>query len=220
MQRDVPHPGTCHARAAAGNAPRHAAGFTLLEVLVSLVVLGVLLTALSQGTQFGLHAWQAQTRTLAQRSDLDAVDRALRRLIVLAIPGAAPDGKPFVGTASTALFNTVLPIPAGPLAEQDATVALGVDARHRLVMRWVPYLHAARFAAAPPAREELLLDGVERIALSYWRGAAPDGAGPPGWVQAWNTGGLPALVRLRIVFADHRVWPDIVAAPLRSPPPA
>ena len=51
-------------RPAAAVAGRDA-GFTLLEVLVSLVVTGLILAGLAQGFRFGVAAWDAQTRILA-----------------------------------------------------------------------------------------------------------------------------------------------------------
>jgi prepilin-type N-terminal cleavage/methylation domain-containing protein len=49
------------------------AGFTLLETLVSLVVVGLILSGLAQGFRFGIAAWDAQARLLASGGDLDSV---------------------------------------------------------------------------------------------------------------------------------------------------
>ena len=40
-------------------------GFTLLEMLAVLAVLGLLLAGLSQGIRFGLRAWDMQAREVA-----------------------------------------------------------------------------------------------------------------------------------------------------------
>jgi prepilin-type N-terminal cleavage/methylation domain-containing protein len=50
------------------------AGFTLLEVLVALAVMGLLLFGLVQGSHFVLLGWDRQTRLAARTEDLDAVD--------------------------------------------------------------------------------------------------------------------------------------------------
>ena len=55
-------------------APGSAAGFTLLEILVVMAVLGLLLATLAAGTRFGLRAWQAGARLTAGRGDVDAVE--------------------------------------------------------------------------------------------------------------------------------------------------
>ena len=47
-------------------------GFTLLEMLVVLVVLGFLMVGLTQGVRAGLTMWGAQTRRVGETADLDA----------------------------------------------------------------------------------------------------------------------------------------------------
>src|SRR6266446_5733188 len=56
-------------------------GFTLLELLVVLVVLGFLMVGLTQGVRAGLTMWGAQTRRVGETADLDAGARVLRRLL-------------------------------------------------------------------------------------------------------------------------------------------
>lgn len=82
-------------------------GFTLLEVLVALVVLGFLLAGLSQGVRFGIQAWGMQTRRVAQQADMDLALRTLQRLIEEADPG---DGNE---TATSRAARTPLPGAAG-----------------------------------------------------------------------------------------------------------
>ena len=51
------------------------AGFTLVETLVSLVVLGFIVAGLAQGLRFGLRAWDFQSAAIARDSALDTTDR-------------------------------------------------------------------------------------------------------------------------------------------------
>ncbi len=49
--------------------------------------------------------------------------------------------------------------------------------------------------------------------------AAPRGqAGAAGWRDAWDRQDPPALIRVRLTFADGRRWPDIVAPVMRERP--
>ena len=193
---------------------RRDAGFTLLEVLVALTVLGFLMVGLSQGVRFGLLAWERQSRLIDARSELDAVDRLLRRLIEQMDPGTARDPPRILGAARGMEFRSDLGPAAGPLGVRDADVQLVAEGG-RLLLRWSPHQHVTPFAAPPPPTETELLRGVAAIELGYWSGA------PPSWRAEHRERSLPRLVRLRVRFAegDRRRWPDIVAAPLRERPP-
>jgi general secretion pathway protein J len=191
---------------AAGGAMRN--GFTLLEILVALVVLGLLMAGLAEGMRFGVVAWHTQARLLARHDDLDAADRLLRHLVADMDPGTLREAPVVRGGATALIFTTDLPQHAG-----RADVALLVDDRHRLLLRWTPHRHEQVFSPAPAPEQEVLLDGVARLDLAYWPQAAPFV-----WASGWDAPSLPGLVRIRLVFTDDkRQWPDIVAAPMRAP---
>lgn len=183
-------------------------GFTLLEVLAALAVLGLLLAGLAQGLQFGLRAWDMQARDVGWGNDIEATDRAIRLLIRRIRSGAEVRDHPTVtGGPQSCELATLLPgLTTGP-----ALVRLEVDAAHRLVLRWLAAPHAVRLGPPPPAQTLVLLERVERLEFAYWN---PQPGG--GWQRDWNEAAPPALLRLRIVFprGDARRWPDIVAAPL------
>ncbi|MFC7544367.1 prepilin-type N-terminal cleavage/methylation domain-containing protein [Siccirubricoccus deserti] len=67
-------------------------GFTLVEVLAALVVLGLVVGGLAQGMRFGLQAWDRAASLIEAGDTLDAVDRTLRHLVARMHPGAV--GKP------------------------------------------------------------------------------------------------------------------------------
>jgi general secretion pathway protein J len=186
------------------------AGFTLVEVLVALAVLGFLMLGLSQGLRFGLAAWESQARLLRRGGDLDVADRTLRRIVTQLVPTEDPQNPGLRGTAQGFEAITELPVTAA-LPTRQASVALGVDRAGRLVLRWTPYLHARRLGPPPAAEESELLRNLARIELGYWSGGG-------GWLSTWARTELPDLVRIRLVFTpgDPRRWPDIVAAPMRE----
>ena len=190
------------------------AGFTLLEILVALVVLGFLLVGLSEGTRFGLRAWDTETRLVERQSDLDGADRLLRGLVAQAAPGAPNDPPPFHGEKHRVEFLTRLPVAGEGLPTRDAEVALGVDQQHRLVLRWAPRPHAERLTPAAPPRETVLLEGLDHIDVSYARWPEQGG----GWVDTWDLPSVPALVRITLAFPkdDRRHWPVIETAPMNS----
>lgn len=185
------------------------AGFTLLELLVAIFVLGFVILLSSQGLQFGLHA----SRVVAgeHKEDLLAVDQALRRMIVLADPGVYPEPATLRGAAGALSLTTELPSGGpGPPLRADAVLSASDG---RLVLRWRPHRHAEWFGAGPAWTTAIVSEGVERVEFAY---AA---SGSAEWSATWTGERLPSLVRIGIVFAGRsgKRWPPIIVAPLREP---
>ena len=62
-------------------------GFTLLELLIALTVLGMLFAGLAQGVHFGLLAWATELHLTSGNDDFDTLDSTLRHMIEVADPG-------------------------------------------------------------------------------------------------------------------------------------
>lgn len=179
-------------------------GFTLLELLIAVAVLGMLLVLLNQGVDFGLHATALQAHRQARSADLPAVDAALRRLIANADPGIYPEPSPFEGTGTSLVLLTLVPGPDGVPQPTDATLLVAAG---QLRLRWTRHRHVERFGPAPPAQTLVLLDGVTAIQFDYFDRAKAV------WQSVWQGDALPALVRLRLVFAQSdRHWPPLIVA--------
>jgi general secretion pathway protein J len=192
-------------------------GFTLLEVLVALVVLGFLVIGLTNGVRTGLKMWGAQASRVGQTSELDAAARILRTILtgMVASPSGgvnptaagnaeiegAPDSLAFVGD-----------LPDGLGASRRADIKLELH-QGKLVLRWTPRRHELSTAPPPEPVETELIGGVEHLSLAYW--GAPGPGQPSGWQSQWDGPGIPELVRVRLTFGegDRRRWPDLIAAP-------
>ena len=193
-------------------AHRRPNGFTLIETLVALTVLGLLFAAFTQGVHFGLLAWATEARLTDGNDDFDTLDNTLRHLIEVADPGDDAEQAPFAATSDRLDCVTALPNGYGAMPGRRIRATLLVDAGHRLLLRWQPSARTTPLRGPPEPIETELLRGVSRIELSFWR---PGGA----WVGAWRSPDLPTLVRVRLHFpsGDPRIWPDIVAAPGTGP---
>jgi general secretion pathway protein J len=192
------------------------AGFTLIEVLAALAVLGMILVALSTGLRFGQQALLAQTRSAATENQVVPVDAALRSLVAKAWPGAAGAEARFAGTERALSFRTVMPESLTAQRTRDADVTIGVDPEHRLYLAWLPWYRNWMVAKPPPARIDLLAN-VDHVEFAYW----DPGLHPPpgGWVTAWVGTTVPKLLRIRLVFTKDAGlrWPDIIVATARDP---
>jgi general secretion pathway protein J len=197
------------------------AGFTLLEVLVALTVLGFLFIGLSQGTRTGFALWNSQTRRISATEELDATARVTRSLLtgIPILPATAGDAAPqaiaITGEVNRLAFVGDLPTGLGTTRRADITFALNAG---RLVLRWSPRRHER--AGGPPITptETELIRGIDRLDLAYFGAASPEA--PPEWHAQWAGPGLPLLIRVRLGFpkGDGRRWPDLIAAPQLSAP--
>jgi len=202
-------------------ANRHAStqqvGFTLLEMLVVVVVLGLLIIGLSQGVRAGLTLWDAQSRRSDETAELDAAARVLRSLLsgITALPTAgfnrgAPGAAEFKGTSDSLVFIGDLPTGLGTTRRAEITLTVN---QGRLVLRWVPYRHELSVAPPPQPTETELVRKIDRLELAYWGSPSPDR--PAGWQVQWEGAAIPELIRLRLVLGkdDRRRFPDLIAAP-------
>jgi general secretion pathway protein J len=184
-------------------------GFTLLEMIVAVVVLGFVLAGLVQGTRFGINAWDVQARLTDNASEMERVDRVLRELVEQASPPMAADDKPFLGQEHRMVIVSRLADQPPTQPVRRAQVAVGVDDQHRLLLRWQPHPNAVAILPVPPPAQIVLCEGVDHIDFSY-RQAVGDGGR---WKTSWDDSSLPALVTMHVVLTSaHRQIPLIEAA--------
>jgi general secretion pathway protein J len=189
------------------------AGFTLLETLVALVILGFVVAGLAQGLRFGLAAWDRQARSIDRDGALDTTDRTLRTLLAGMAPGIDPAEPAILGTSNRLAFTTELPMSAPASSIRLSDVVLSVDGAHTLTLRWTPHLHAKLIGRLVP-REAVLLPGVAGVTFAYYRAAS--GGKPGAWVGQWQGVDPPELVRVHIAMANPaQHWPDVIVAPVR-----
>jgi general secretion pathway protein J len=194
-----------------------AGGFTLLETLVVVVVLGLLVIGLGHGVRTGLALWGAQQRRVGQTAELDASARILRTLLTGIMPSPASStesltpGNGFKGDGEH--LNFVGDLPTGLGTTRRADIELGL--RHgNLVLTWTPHRHEIPLGPPPAPVETELIAKVERLEIAYWGSTTPDQ--PAAWQTRWDGPAAPELVRIRLVFGkgDDRRWPDLMAAPV------
>jgi general secretion pathway protein J len=193
------------------------AGFTLLEMLVVVGVLGLLMVGLTQGVRAGLTLWDAQSRRVNETAELDAAARILRTLLSGIAPPPSAGFAPGVvstaeikGSAESLTFLGDLPTGLGTTQRAEITLELR---QGRLILRWTPHRHELSAAPAPKPVETELIRGVDHLDFAYWGSLSPDRAA--GWQAQWDGPAIPELIRVRLVLAkdDRRHFPDLIAAP-------
>lgn len=189
--------------------PRRFGGFTLVELLASMVLLALVGLMLAGALRFGARSFAAAGGGHDPDEAFLTTAALVRRLLAEAYPLATIGNNErqiqFIGDGAQLAFVGFMPEGAG--VPGLAEIAL-IGGEGRLLLRWRP-----RGSTARPA-ERVLLAGVD-ARFAYW--GARDLTNPPSWSNAWPVGELPPLlVRLELTgggAGPGGAWPLIVAAP-------
>ncbi|MBS1103323.1 prepilin-type N-terminal cleavage/methylation domain-containing protein [Gluconobacter sp. Dm-62] len=184
-------------------------GFTLLEMLVVVVLLGLLFLMLSGSVTFGMRGWARQDMMLDQEAVQSETEQALRRLVGAA---EASDGAlsldaerhMFVGREDRTLFVSTLRMPDGQVHEIE--IGLGLDRTQRLLLRWRRY-RVSDCTVQDPVHEEVLAASIRALHVRYWN---------EGWKTSWTQSALPALVGIQIVPEHGLPWSEMVIHPVMA----
>jgi general secretion pathway protein J len=196
-----------------------AAGFTLLELLIAITLLGFILTLLFGGMRLGARSWDISERHADQGERLALTQNFLRRQLSEIRPYHWPKklsaGLAFVGEPQRVQLVAPLAARSAPgglyLIEVELVHEQGLG---RLVMkRAFPLPDSGDFAALERAEKVVLAEQVQSVSFAYY--GAPVGEEAPQWQDRWNSAGsrLPYLIRVRLTLSNGRAWPDLIVAP-------
>jgi general secretion pathway protein J len=200
------------------------AGFSLVELLIALALLGAMAALLVTGVADARRALNAVDRRGAQAS-VAPVQAVLQRLIKEA--RGDPDGsrsasatRAFVGEPDRLSFVSSF-VPQGQyggVRRYDIGLDVTGSDPGKLVMRHRLALYSTKPPSPPDDNRTVLLDGVEVLRVRYFGALDPDS--PPGWHDGWrHPVNLPLLVSVEVTFAqgDRRQWITLVAGPALAP---
>jgi general secretion pathway protein J len=193
-------------------------GFTLIEMVVALVLLGTMMVLLYDGLTFALRSWDAGDANGRRTADRRIGENFLRREVAEVFPMRWKDPGQlryaFDGGRQVVRFVSSRAAAAGQGGLSLVSVGVEEDpvdhARHDLVMRRVlADPDAADFSALDGVKPSVLVEDVESVDFSYF-GAENDFADPQ-WVDEWKwPARMPVMVRLAIKGAGGTPMPDMI----------
>lgn len=193
-------------------------GFTLLEVVLAMALLGAMLGLAWSGLAFALRGWDAGDAKGRRTVDLQLAQNFLRRELAEVFPMRWKDPVTlrlaFEGDAKHVRFVSTRAAGAstGGLALVGLEVEPGADPRQRnLVMRRALSDDKANdFSLVDAAEQTVLVPDVDAVAFAYF--GAENDFNEPRWIDEWTfKGRIPQLVRLRVKTGDGTELPEIVA---------
>ncbi len=172
---------------------REEEGFTLLELMISIAILGLILVALTGGLQFAGRAWQSQERHSTRLGDINAVQTALRQMI--------STGFAFEGDNASLKFVGRLPAALQRGGLYDIQMSAEGD---RLILLWRPHFKGT---ANLEEHAAVLAEHLESVQLAYY-------SSPEGWKgSAKEKNKPPQLISVAVQAAGRLAWPTLVVAP-------
>lgn len=178
-------------------------GFTLLEMLLSVALIGVITASIMGGIHLGRRAWEAG-RAAEAMSELDDAPRALERLFARAFPVTLPSEKtaPSVAFEGRSDFCRFIMISEGEAnwgGLIDTQIGTAGDGPAQNLKVWTRVFRAPEWAAG--GRDDALAAqaaaDVAYFKLAYF--GSPAENAPPAWNDSWtNRPGLPSLISARL----------------------
>jgi general secretion pathway protein J len=199
--------------------PAREAGFTLAELLVTLLILSLMAGVLSGTIGFAGIVGGRASASAAATDDVVNAQRSLRGRIEALIPtprltASTPqveiEGSPDV-------FAFIAPPPARQQPDAPTSYRLQLNPAGDLVLRGTSTLDPDSGAPTAPFEETLVVPRVAALRIAYF-GRDPNSP-TRRWLGFWRDRPQPPeLVRIAVDFpaGDPRVWPDLVVRPRAS----
>ena len=216
MKRTMTGPRPAPGRPASGSRQ---VGFTLIELVVAMTILGTMLMLLYSGLSFALRSWDAGDVNGQLTMDRRIGENFLRREISELFPMRWKDPVTlklaFEGDSKHLRF--VSSRAAGITLGGLSLVSLDVeeDTKHRgrnLVMRRaMPDDEARDFAPLdkPDVEASVLIPNVDTVSFEYF--GTENDFSEPKWTDTWKyPGRVPQMIRMRVKTAEGTMLPDMV----------
>lgn len=195
---------------------KRSAGYALIEMLVSLAIIGIASALMVAGLGASHRIWERVDSEEIRGESLAGAQTLLRDRLERAFPATRYDAIPaysdFQGTSNTITFLAPPRDVHAPTGLQRYQLSLAVNGDLLLSS-------SSELTLNPkvPTENLVLMHGVQGLDITYFGLVPPDTA--PDWKPQWvNLATLPKLMRIRVQFAaqDPRVWPELLIKPFAT----
>src|SRR5580698_3063455 len=175
-------------------------GYTIVELLVVLVLVGLITTAISAGMQFGTRVWERSESGIAAADGYEDAQDVLRGLLSTATPRMEDGLVRFHGEPDFLAFDAMPPRALGASGLAHVELSFIRDGENSGLKVRVTSLIDQR-----NSREVMLSPGLGRVHFAYLDATEK----VPAWLDFWrDRPHMPQAVRLEAADADARSWPS------------
>jgi len=189
------------------------AGFSLAELLVSLVIISMVGALLASGLNLGQRVWaRSEQRAQAAREMFDA-QAALRRLFddMQPLRSSSQDPRTIEFRGSADEIEGVVPLPSIGLGGLYRLHLFWRRSERRLDLDFHVY-QRGRETGGNETNLTTLASEIDNMEIRYFGKATGEQA--PGWHNEWRgQQELPALISLKVTSAKDVAWPELLIAP-------
>lgn len=195
---------------------RNDSGFTLIEVMVGLVLLGLITAAIAGTVHTGMLGAEVVEDRAANANQIRIAQSFIRRHMETARPVRlaetnAPESA-FFGARNEVRFIAVMP----PWIDQGGTHLVKIahiDGQLVFLAQKGP-TNMTQLDVRRPSATTVLADAVHNAEFAYFgrQGRDPN----PRWQSRWvGRPELPQLIRIRVAFVGgtRALWPELIVAP-------
>ncbi|WP_445370616.1 prepilin-type N-terminal cleavage/methylation domain-containing protein [Methylomonas sp. HW2-6] len=207
--------------------PRQSNGFTLIEMLIAITLLGVMVTLLFGSLRIAAQSWHSGETKIDQVNRKAVVYQFFKHHLSAARPlpefvaaerddlQAPPEPElpklSFQGLPQSLRFVAALPAASARKGLQIFSIEPARDRTSTLNVTLTPYRRQVDAEPEPV----VLLEDVRSFRISYFGAKSPNAGDAPVWQDDWlDAERLPSLVKIHIALNDDSFWPDMIF-PLR-----
>jgi general secretion pathway protein J len=197
---------------------RGESGFTLIELVVALVLLGAMMSLLYSGLTFALRSWDAGDANGRRAADRRLGENFLRRELSETFPMRWKDATAlrYAFDGQDQVLRFVSTRAAGVAQGGLALVQVDIEAdpkeprvKNLVMRRAVATGDVADFSALDRADPSILVEDVDGVAFSYF-GSENDFTEPK-WSDQWQIQSrMPAMIRVRLHDANGTDFPEML----------
>jgi general secretion pathway protein J len=189
-------------------------GFTLIEVLIAMTLLGIMVVLLFSSMKICAESWQKGEDKIAQVNDVAVVYQFFQRHLGNALPlwdDFSEEGNKvfsFQGKNQSLQFVSSFPASAKKAGLQRFSLELIKEGDEDLIQVSITPFYPVAEGEEWRKEEVTLLRHVRNFSISYYYREDPQAEGV--WQEDWlEQENLPPLVKIKIVRDDGSFWPEM-----------